>query len=76
MIRILTAAALAPTALTGAAHANIVLSPGQIAQIERFAPGADLTNLSDARKAAIVSVLYSGGDSAGEKGSTIRGLVQ
>lgn len=79
MLRILTAAAVAATALTGAAHANVVLSPSQIIQIEKFAPGttaASIDALPAARKAAIVSVLMSGGDSNNDKASVIRGLVQ
>lgn len=47
MIRILTAAALATTALTGAAHANIVLSPGQIAQIEHDQQDQDIIRAID-----------------------------
>ena len=76
MIRILSAAAIAATALTGAAQANVVLTPAQVSAIEMIAPGANISGLSDGRKAAIVNILQSGSDSNNDKTAAIRGLVQ
>ncbi|MCJ7872873.1 hypothetical protein Q4577_08785 [Marinovum sp. 2_MG-2023] len=68
----ITALALAGFATTASAMTQS--TTGNLQQIERYAPNADLSNLSDERVALILATIHSG-DSDSEVRSTVRSLV-
>lgn len=60
MFRLMTASALAMTLATGA----MAITAGEQAAIERFAPQADLSNLTDETVATLMNIVHGGGSFA------------
>ena len=69
MKKIVALAALATTVATGAFA--MVGSSADLAEIQRYAPTADVHSLTDAEVGTLLNVIHSG-DSEGEKGQFVR----
>lgn len=62
MKRILAASAIALISVTGAASAMTLDKGANVALIQKFAPEADVSSLSDATIAHILAVIHDDGD--------------
>lgn len=69
MKKIVALAALATTVATGAFA--MVGSSADLAEIQRYAPTADVHSLSDTEVGTLLSIIH-GGDGEGEKGQGVR----
>ena len=69
MKKIITLAALVATVATGASA--MVGSSADLAEIQRYAPSADVHALSNAEVGTLINAIH-GGDSEGEKGQFVR----
>lgn len=73
MKRTIATALVAVATLTGAA--NAMTSDAQLAQIQAYAPNADVQSLTTAEVGTLLSVIHSG-DSEGEKRSFVQAFVK
>ena len=72
MKTIFASALVAATALTGAAYAA---TPAQLTEIQKYAPNADVTSVSDREAALAVSIIRSG-DSENDKRQEVQNLLR
>jgi hypothetical protein len=75
MKRITTLAAVTLIALTGAASAMVSHGSVTLSEIQGYAPGTDLSNLTSAQIGHIQSVIH-GGDSEGEIAGFVKSVVR
>lgn len=74
MKTLIVSAAVAVATLSGAAQAMTTASDGQIAAIQFYAPGADVSGLTNAEVASLLAVIHSG-DSESEKFNKVRAAL-
>ena len=72
MKTVFASALVAATALTGAAYAA---TPAQLAEIQKYAPNADVTTVTDREAALALSIIRSG-DNDADKRQEVQNLLR
>ncbi|GGB30241.1 hypothetical protein [Allosediminivita pacifica] len=72
MKTVFASALVAATALTGAAYAA---TPAQLTEIQKYAPNADVTSVTDREAALALSIIRSG-DNDADKRQEVRNLLR
>ena len=72
MKTVFASALVAATALTGAAYAA---TPAQLTEIQKYAPNADVTTVTDREAALALSIIRSG-DNDGNKRQEVQNLLR
>ena len=72
MKTVFASALVAATALTGAAYAA---TPAQLTEIQKYAPNADVTVVTDREAALALSIIRSG-DNDGNKRQEVQNLLR
>ena len=74
MKKFIAITALALAGATTSASAMTLDTVGNTSEIQRFAPGADVSNLTDTQIRSIQNVIHSGG-SHGDRAAVVKSLV-